>query len=730
MADEKTLFDRGRAALRSGQFDLARRCFDDLLDQQPESPECWFLLGATAHRMRDLGTARRALSLASALDVQHVQARIALAAVCIELGDDAQAVKACRQAVAIDPSNIQSQFSLAVALESQGALAEALDHYDQALSLSPDFADARKNRGALLLTLGRSEEAVENNRILAARFPFSYDAQFNLGDSLLAAKHYPEAASCLGRALSLKPDHAKGLLHTGFALAQCERFSEAQQLLDRAAQLDPAQLRRYRQAIFGDEKGDAQRVAARLDARVLFLFRHYDQIERCNWSERERFITRFSQLIRESGMVPMTERALGFRAMAMGLDGNLQLALARQIAAGVQSAAGEPGVPLATSRSSRAPHGRIRIGYLSPYFRNHPTGLLAQSLFAWHDRRQFEVVAYALDSDDGSSVRQRIASSCDRFVELDSPDDEAAAQRIAADSIDILVDMMGYADQSRPGILARRPAPIQISWLEYVATTGADWIDYLIVDEICIPDEESANFSEALIRVPDGRCLCSYAISAPTGALPGRHDVGLPDEGLVLGALHNAFKIDPKTFGVWMRLMALRPDAVLYLLDMRPEAKQCLRQEAHAYGIDPGRLVFAQRVSHDDHLSRLRLVDLMLDTPQCNGGTTTADALVAGVPVLTCLGRTFSQRMAASMLKTAGLSGLIVDDLRAYESLGAELLADNGRLNEAKQTLCAARSRAPFFAPQQWVLRCETALVQVWQRHAAGEAPASFRVQG
>jgi len=726
---DNSLFERGRAALLAGQYGLARRCFADILDQQPESPECWFLLGATAHRMQDLGTARHAFSMASALNAKHVQARIALAMVCIELDDSAQAVAACLQAVAIEPSDQQSWFSLGVAQEADGALEAALESYDHALFISPDLVDAKKNRGALLLALGRLEEAIQNNRAWAAKTPFAYDAQFNLGETLLAARQFPGAAQALSRAVSLNPGNAKGLLHAGFALAQCERFAEAQRLLDRAAQLDQVELRRYRQAIFGNEKGDAQRIAAHLDARALFLLRHYDQIERCNWSEREHFIARFSQLIRESETAPMTERALGFRAMAMGIDGDLQLALARQIASGVRSALGGQGTPQATALTSRAPQGPIRIGYLSPYFRNHPTGLLAQSLFAWHDRERFEVVAYALGGDDGGPVRQKIAASCDRFVELDPLDDEAAAKKIAGDCIDILVDLMGYADQSRPGILARRPAPIQIAWLEYVATTGADWVDYLIVDDICISDAESSNFSEALIRVPDGRCLCSYAVNAPSGALPSRKEVGLPDEGLVLGALHNAFKIDPTTFAVWMRLMALRPDAILYLLEMPAEARECLRQEAHARGIDPGRLIFAQRVSHDHHLSRLRLVDLMLDTPQCNGGTTTADALVAGVPVLTCIGRTFPQRMAASMLTTAGLSCLIVEDLGAYESLAAELLADNDRLNEAKQMLCAARSWAPFFAPQQWVLHYETALVQAWQRHAAGEAPTSFRVE-
>ncbi len=679
--------------------------------------------------MQELGAARRAFSRACVLDPNHVQARIALAGVCVELGDPAEAVVVCRQAVAIDPSDKQSLFSLAVALEANGASEEALDNYDAALRIAPDFHDARKNRGALLVVLGRAAEAVENNLALAKSLPFSHDAQFNLGESLLAAKRFPEAVKVLGRAISLSPINAKFLLHTGFALAQCERFSEAQQMLDRAAELDPALQRTYRLSIFGEEKGDAQCGDARLDARTLFLLRHYDAIERCNWRERDHFISKFSELIREAGAAPMTERALGFRAMAMGLDGGLQLSLARQIAAGVQSLLGEQSAPCADRQHPRGAERRVRIGYLSPYFRSHPTGLLAQSLFAWHDREQFEIVAYALGGDDGSEVRKKIADDCDRFVDLDFLDDDAAARKITEDGIDILVDLMGYADKSRPGILARRPAQIQISWLEYIATTGAPWIDYLIIDSVSLPVEEFPNFSEAVIHVPDGRCLCSYAADTPREAPHTRLAAGLPASGMVLGAMHNAYKIEPQVFSVWMRFLKIRPDAVLYLLDTFPEAKSNLTSEAIARDIDPGRIFFAPRVSHEEHLARLQLVDLMLDTPQCNGGTTTADALVAGVPVLTCMGKAIAQRMAASMLSSAGMNNLITESLEAYESLGASLLTEAGRLDEVKQQLRAARSTAPFFFPRKWVQHYEKALILAWQRHCAGALPVSFEVK-
>ena len=444
---------------------------------------------------------------------------------------------------------------------------------------------------------------------------------------------------------------------------------------------------------------------------MLFLFRHFDQIERCDWSERARFVTRFSALIGDTRSTPMSERALGFRAMALGLDPELQLVLARQIAAGVSASVGARGERAAVRRSQNGAERRIRVAYLSPYFGMYPTGLLTQSLFSWHDRARFEVFGYALGGDDGSALRRKIVAGFDRFVDLD---DAAAARAIADDKVDILIDLMGYADRSRPGILARRPAPLQISWLEYIATTGDDWIDYLITDRICVPPESSAYFSEAVIRVPDGRCPCSYADDTPPTP-PSRQALGLPASGMILGALHNAYKIDPQIFSIWMRFLLARTDAVLYLLDVNPAVRANLAADARACGVDPQRLLFAPRLPHAEHLARLVHVDLVLDTAQCNGGTTTADALVAGVPVLTCLGRTIAQRMAASMLISASLPDLA-------------LLGDAARLRELRRRLGAARSTAPFFAPRRWLRGYERALCVAWQKHCAGEAPRSFEV--
>jgi len=717
--------ERGRSALLAGDFAAACLCLERSVKQLPQDPESWFLLGAARHRLGQPGLAKAAFLRASELDAQHLQARLALASVCLELGERTAALIACQGAIRLAPADPQAWFSAAVAQEASGLPDAALASYERALVLAPGLMDAVKNRGALLLALGRKAEAIASNRAFVAKFPYSFEAQFNLGDACLASARYEEAAKALNRAVSLAPANVRGLLHAGFALAQCERFAAAQPLLDRAAELDQAQVRAYRRSIFGEVRDES---SARLDARTLFLLRHYDAVERADWRDRSHFLARFSSLIAE-GVSPLTERALGFRAMAMGLDPALQRKLAEQIANGVSGSLQTPALSALPSRGDGvAPsRRRIKVAYLSPDFGNHPVGLLASRLFAWHDRSRFEVIAYALGGDEHGDVRREILAGCDRFVDLDGFDDEHAAQMIAADSVDILIDLAGYTDRARPGILARRPAPLQVSWLGYMATMGASWIDYLVADAVSLPPENSQGHSEAIIRLPAGVYLCCYA-GDPLPLAPSRQAAGLPVSGLVLGAIHNTYKIDPDTFALWMRLLLGCEGSVLWLLASPAEVRDNLRAAASAYGVAPERLLFAPRLAHDAHLGRLQLADLMLDTPCYNGGATSADALAAGVPVITCAGISLAQRMAASLLHAAGQDDLITFDLVQYEAKAMALLGEPDRLRTARERLEAARAVAPFYAPRLWLRQFEAGLQSAWQRACDGLPPADIDV--
>ena len=721
--NDQPLHEKAPAALASGDFSGAATSCEALLKDSPLDAGLWFLLGAARHRQGQAAAARQAFSEALRIDRVHLQAHMALAAVALETGDAAAAVAACSAAVEIAPGDPAAWYALGIAQTAAGEKRAALQSYERTLALDPGHVDARNNRGTVLVALGRIGEAIDNNQLLIRQQPFSAQAQFNLGESLIAAGDYPAAVAAYRRALRLSPDNATICLHAGFALSQCERFAEAQQLLDHAAKLDPGQVGSYRRQIFRESGSEC-----RLDARTLFLLRHYDAIERCDWRERDHFLLRFSQLIHEERPRPIDDKALGFRALAMGLPPADQLHLAQNIARRIQKTLAGPVTGRGAPSDARGtPERRIRIGYLSPDFRLHPSGLLAADLFAGHDRRRFQVFGYALSADDGSDVARGIRSGCDVFRELAAASDVTIAAAIENDGIDILIDLCGYSDASRPGVLAMRPARLQLSWLAYMATMGAPWIDYLVGDATVLPRGCESSFSEALIRLPGGLFLCSYA-QQQLPAPPGRASLNLPEAGIVLGAMHNAYKIDPEVFCLWMRLLVKFDRTVLWLLDPGAAATDNLRHAAAAAGVSPERLIFAPKVPHDEHLRRLQQVDLMLDTPQCNGGTTTADALVAGVPTLSCRGTAFAQRMAASLLLAAGQARLVVDDLSAYEAMAERMLADAGALQEARKAIAAARADALFFHPRTWIAHFETGLAIAWQRHADGSPPASFEV--
>lgn len=712
-----------RALIARGDFSEALAALNVVIRSAPRASEAWFLRGAVFHRLADLGAARSDLMEATQIDPGQIQSWIALAAVCIDAADIDAAMSACSSARVIAPTNPQVWFSIGVVQEKCGASDDALASYTYALDCDEQHIGAYKNLISLRLRLNAPGAALDCARRYAAVFPFAADAQFSLGEIYLEIGDHANAARAFKRSGFLAPQDARAPLHEGCALAMSERFSEAQAVLDRALRMDPVLVEHYRRRIFRERQNEG---VAGLDARALYILRSYDRIEDCDWSGRSHFVSRFEAMIRDASPAPLSEKALGFRALAMGVDPECQLILARSIASRISSKIAVSGAGEATN-SSTPESRRIRIGYISADFRMHPVGLMTSRLFAWHDRERYEIYCYALGGDDKSAVRARIESGCDKFHSVDGLSDEDTAKMIVEDAIDILVDLAGYTDQCRPEILARRPASIQVSWLNYVATTGAAWIDYLIADQELIPYSDDVFYSESVIRMPAGQYLCSYALDELT-TTPERHAVGLPATGTVLAAMHPGYKIDPEIFACWMRLLKASNDAVLWLLDANPKTNSNLRTAASQHSVDPGRLVFAPRLPHPDHLARLQLADIFLDTVQCNGGTTICDALVAGVPVVTCRGRTFGQRMAASILRAAALDHFVANDLQEYEVLATSLLDSNESLLAARRKISDSRSNALFFRPRDWVNYLESAYDQVWQLYTSGKAPRSIDI--
>jgi predicted O-linked N-acetylglucosamine transferase (SPINDLY family) len=363
----------------------------------------------------------------------------------------------------------------------------------------------------------------------------------------------------------------------------------------------------------------------------------------------------------------------------------------------------------------------LRLGFVSYDFREHPVSQLLVEMLERLDRSRFETVLYSSGPDDGSALRARIAAAADRFVDIRGSADAEAAARIRDDGIDLLVDLMGHTRGHRLGVFAARPAPVQLGFLGYPSTTGANFIDYFVGDAITAPLGHEAHFSEKIVQLsgsfqPNGR-------GRPLPQPMARADAGLPDDAFVMCAFNHTYKIGPQAFDTWCRVMQRVPRAVLWLKETNRQLHDNIRREAVARGVAPERIVFAPVVTYDAHFSRLALADVFVDTWPYNAHTTAADALWAGVPVLTLPGESFASRVAASVLAAVGLEGLAMTSLADYEAALVTLATDPEVLPGLRAHLVENRLQLPLFDTERYTRGFEATMQVLWQRWCEGRAP-------
>lgn len=369
------------------------------------------------------------------------------------------------------------------------------------------------------------------------------------------------------------------------------------------------------------------------------------------------------------------------------------------------------------------PDPRIRLGYLSSDFQQHATALLMVEMLEAHDRDRFQLFAYSYGADNGQGMRQRLQARFDQFTDITGMDDLTATRTIHADGIDILIDLKGYTAGTRTALLTYRPAPVQVSFLGYPGTLGGLFCDYLISDRFITPSDAASHYSEALACLPDSYQPHGRHVTA--SAPPTRASEGLPDAGVVLCCFNQAYKFTPEVFDIWCHVLDQTPGSVLWLLSDE-HAQGNLRQEAMQRGIAPHRLVFARDCPQPQHLNRLQLADLVLDTLPYNAHTTASDALWAGVPVLTCAGHTFASRVAGSLLHAMGLPELVTHNLQDYSALALELAASPTRLQGLRDKLSALSPTAALFDVTAYTRNIETLFTQMWRRHQAGLQPQAM----
>jgi protein O-GlcNAc transferase len=648
---------------------------------------------------------------------------IKLALAAFNAGRLADAARLCEAILAVRPDAFDPNYLLALARSKSGSQEAAIANYDRALIARPDHAEARYNRGNALLQLQRFEEALaECDRAIALR-PELVEAHFNKATALIELKRFQEAAPSASEALRLRPSSPEAHKILGDAMMCLGRIADAETCYRRALKLRTeysAALSNLCHLLMKTERYDQAIIAL---AKLLQLQEDYkyalgtfiySKMHCCEWNGLASLNERLLLRVR-SGRLVVSPLVL----LTLPSTPADQLINARRHA--------EARAPVPVRRLPRL--DRIRLAYLSADFRQHPVPELAVGMFERHDRSQFEIIAISFGEDDGSDVRRRLERVFDRFIDVRHMNDLQVARLVGEMGVEIAVDLMGYTDQARPDILAHRPAPIQVSYLGFPGTMGADHIDYIIADRHVIPDGERQFYAEQVVHLPD-----SYLVNddrRPIADEVGTRALhGLEDGALVFCCFCGSYKITPDVFESWVTLLSKVPGSILWLRGTNESATRNLRLTAASRGVAADRLVFAPILRDvSGHLARHRLADLALDTLPYNGHTTTSDALWAGLPVITCTGDTFPGRVAASLLHAVGLPELVTGTQRDYEDLALRLATDRSYLQEVRDRLARNRLTHPLFNTDRFRRHLEAAYRTMWDIWRRGEAPRSFRVE-
>ncbi|HJW02520.1 MAG TPA: tetratricopeptide repeat protein [Azospira sp.] len=675
------------AANSQGSFPVAESHCKQALKLAPDLPEAWYNLGIAL-----AGQGKRAAAL-NAFEKAHIHtlaspdAQNSIAVQLIELGAYREAEKCLTRALKSAPEYVFAYSNLAKIRECQRRLADAEALLRQAIALAPGFGTLYINLGGVLNAQKRHEEA-EQACLKAVELDLQVpDAWSNLGSALLGLGRNDAAEQACRKAIDLGANTSAPWTNLGIALYRLKRYEETEAALARGLSLHP----------------DAELLAGLLaDIRMKI----------CDWHSFASTLPHLFQAIERGLKVIYPFSVLGLTA-----DPAIQRQAA-EIWANLEHPAQSQLGPL----PKRTQKGKIRIGYYSADFHNHATTYLMAELFERHNRETFEVIGFSFGPNKNDEMRQRVASAFDQFIDVTTRSDKEVAQLSRDLEIDIAIDLKGYTDNSRPGIFSYRAAPIQVNYLGYPGTMGAKYIDYIIADATLIPVESQRHYSEKIVYLPN-----SYQVNDAKRVISDRTftraELKLPSDAFVFCCFNDNYKINPPTLDLWASILNQVDNSVLWLFEQNPAASRNLRKEAALRGIAPERLIFAEHMPLPDHLARHRAADLFIDTLPYNAHTTASDALWAGLPVLTCPGKSFASRVAASLLKAIGLPELIVASLDEYQALAIELATQPVLLADIKCKLENNRLTTPLFDSSLFTEHLEAACVSMYENHQADRGP-------
>jgi len=712
-------------AQQSGHLDEARRLYLQILKIDVHHADSLHLLGMTEYEVGHYQVAAKMICRAIAVNGKEAPYHSNLGIVLAAQGKLDEAVSEYMQALKFKPNSAETHNNLGIALMDQGKLEEAEAHYQLALNLNPDCAQTHNNLGIVLVDQGKLEEAKTHYQLAMKLKPDFAEAQNNMGTLLYNQSKLEEAKIYYKRAVDLKPDYANAQSNLGAVYYSQGKLEDANSHYRRALSLKPDYVPAH--ANLGDvllNQGKLKEALAcyelalklKPDYKYLCGFHLFTEQQLCDWknieSQRRYLVEHIDR--NEKVVTP-------FISLAISGSPALQKRVAEIF---VRNESSLHSTNAAIPHWPR--HDRIRIGYYSADYYNHATCYLMADLFEQQDKSRFEILGFSFGPEVKDQMTERVSRAMDQFLDVRSLSDQEVAQLSQKLEVDIAVDLKGYTKNNRAGIFAARAAPIQVSYLGYPGTTAAGYMDYLIADETLIPKASQRYYSEKIVYLPG-----SYQANSrrPVSAKPcTRAEEGLPERGFVYCCFNNNYKIEPETFGIWMRILGQVEGSVLWLFEDNAEASDNLRKEAARCGISPERLIFAKRLPLAEHLARHRMADLFLDTLPCNAHTTASDALWAGLPVLTCMGEAFASRVAASLLHAIDLPELVTTTAADYEALAVQIATVPGRIQQIKEKLQRNRLTTTLFDLPASTRHLETAYSAMYERYQANFPPESFCV--
>ena len=607
-------------------------------------------------------------------------------------GDHQKSLEIFAKAEAINPSSIEVLFNLGRLCELLDNPEEALRYYEKVLGIDPRFGPALNNRAGILSDRKQYKEALASYELALALEPNNPELLTNAGAVLSKLGQHSEALGFYTKALNASPEYFEALEATMYALCTLKQYSKALVYAEKALQINPLH-------------------------PFLYGFTTHLRSLICDWRSFDVDASVIASRVHKGQKV-----ILPFQALCMFDDPGLQHQCA-QIFTESQKTEDQPKQQVAPQSVNK----KIRIGYFSADFGYHPVSFLIAEVFELHDRERFEVVGFSVGPNTGDPMRKRLEKSFDEFHDVVHLQDGEIARLSRDLKIDIAIDLTGYTQDSRTNIFSYHAAPVQVNYLGYPGTLGASYIDYIIADPILIPVAEQQFYSEKIAYLPhsyqpNDRCrkISDEEIT--------RSMHGLSEDDFVFCCFNNNFKITPRVFALWMQILKRVDRGVLWLLEDNQDASNNLKKAAIAQGISEDRLVFASRAPMNKHIARMRLANLFLDTAPYNAHTTASDALWAGLPVLTSIGKSFVSRVAASLLNAVSLPELAVNSDADYVEMAVSLSTDSSRLGAIRSQLERSRDQHPLFDTVLFVRGLEKAFVKMHSLSKVGEPAATFYV--